>query len=114
MKPKEVLDIRDGDYFAGLSEERKLLRKYQDMDCVVAYRKSHLGTTLLIKGKIELFGFIVLSKHIRWGNPEVLRKTLSTIQQSFQSDGVEKLEIVDEENFKIFERRVLLNALEDE
>lgn len=114
MTPKEVLGIQDSEYVAGMSKERKILENYMETDCVVAYKKSHLGTTLIIKGKIEFFGFIVLSKEVRWGNREVLRKSLRTIQILFSEESIEKLEVVDEENFKIFERRVLLDGLKDE
>jgi hypothetical protein len=112
MTPKELLKINENDkWFAGLSQERKIFNTYSEKECVIAYRESFIGTAFLIKGKIEIFGFVCLAKHIRWGNRELLRKPLKTIQLLFRENGEEKVNVVDEEQFKIFERRVLLDEI---
>lgn len=114
MTPKELLKIGENEYLAGLSEEQKTLRRYMDKECVVAYRKSFLGIVFLIKGKIEIFGFVILKQHLKWGNRELLRKPLSTIQRLFNEDSEEKVVVIDNDNFRIFERRVLLDGLKDD
>jgi hypothetical protein len=111
MTPNELLKIKDNEHFAGHSQEKKILRTYAEKDCVVAYRESYLGTAFLIKGKIEIFGLVCLTPHIRWGNRELLRKPLKTILLLFKENGEEKINVVDEEQFKIFERRVLLDEI---
>ena len=114
MKPSELISMKNNEYFAGLSQNTKTFMRYKDKDSVVAYRKSFLGTAFLIKGKIELFGFVILNSHLRWGNRELMRKGLKTIQILFNVEGNEKIEVIDEEHFKIFERRVLLEGLKDD
>jgi len=114
MKPSELIGIEDNNYFAGLSQHKKIFNTYKDKDCIVAYRNIFLGTAFLIKGKIEIFGLVILAKHLRWGNRELLRKPLRTIQVLFLEKGEDKVIVTDEENFKIFERRVLLEGLKDE
>ena len=42
---------------AGYAEHEKLLGKYMDDECVVAYHQTEMGLVFVIKGKIKFFPF---------------------------------------------------------
>ena len=114
MKPTEIIKDKSAD-FNGYSSTIRLYGDYADKDCVIAYRKGFLGTAMLVKGKREIFGFLIFNKYSsRWSRPELNRKTLREIKHIFEEDGNEKLVIVDTEEYKVFERKVLFKGLEDE
>ena len=114
MKPNDIYKKNDS-YFNGYSSTISLYEGYADKDCIIAYRKGFLGTAMLIKGKREIFGFLIFNKYSsRWSRPELNRKTLREIKHIFEEDGNEKLVIVDTEEYKVFERKVLFKGLEDE
>ena len=111
MKPIELGKFSE---FAGYSEMIRLFHKYQNEDCVVAYRKCFMGNVILIQGKKEMFGFLILNKVVnRWGRvPELQRKSLREIKIIFNEvDDKNQVVIINEDGFKLFERKVLFDGI---
>jgi hypothetical protein len=111
MKPIE-LKLKEND-IDGYAESIRAYRKYQNTDCVIAYRKSFLGTVLLIKGLRNMFGFVITEPIISRSRyrPELKRISLKQIQLLFNNQDENKLVVIDADQFKIFERMVLFDAI---
>jgi|WetSurMetagenome_2_1015567.scaffolds.fasta_scaffold150344_4 hypothetical protein len=115
MKPKELINVKENQYLNGqYSSVRKLYNKYCDEDCVVAYRKSFMGITFIIKSIKDIFGFVLLNDNVWYSDKYLLRKELKIIKEILDLDGEEKLIILDEENFKLFNRKILYEGIKNE
>jgi len=113
MKPSEIVPTKS-DNLNGYSAESQLWDIYHNKDCVIAYRKCFLGDVILIKGIREMFGFLIFNKPAsRWGIRELNRKDLRDIVKLFEEPGEDKLVILNDEEYKIFGRKVLFKGLMD-
>jgi len=109
MKPTDVIknEIRNA-----YSETFRLYSRYKNEECVIAYRKCFMGVAMVIKGKKELFGFVVMDENTtKWRTSELQRKELKEIIKLFNLEDANKVIIIDEENYKLFERKVLFNSI---
>ena len=97
------LDLR------GYASERKKLKEYQDENCVVAFSKNCLGVIMLMKAKIEYFGFIITAKDFR--GYTLFRIELPEIFQYLTSTE-DKLNITEPELWKRFQAKLGLMELE--
>jgi len=121
MKPSELEEngqknLNGNTNFSGYATIIRIYEQYKDRDCVIAYRKCYMGKAFVIKGANEMFGFIILNQYLnRYGTGvQLLRKNMSDMKRLFNVEGneSEKVVVVDVENFKIFERKVLYENIE--
>jgi len=116
MKPCELEPLNRTEHdFTGYAETYRLYSQYRFKDCVIAYRKSFMGTAFLIYGKRDMFGFLIMNRLVnKWisNSPELQRKKIREIKLLFNEEGEDKVIIVDENAYKLFERKVLFSSIE--
>ena len=113
MRPIDIVATKR-DNLNGYSADLQIWDMYHNEDCVIAYRKCFLGDVILIKGRREMFGFLISTKPAsRWGICELNRKDLRDIIKLFEEPGEDKLVILNDKEYKIFGRKVLFKGLMD-
>ncbi len=113
MKPIELLPKIAEDKYYGYSSERKLLRSYQDEDCIIAYTENCLGTIFLIRGKQIFMGFILTKRDFR--GYTLYRIDLKETYQLLNSHCDKgNMKIINPDLWKRFEAKMVLTELESE
>jgi len=109
MKPADLIKSK---YPNGYADSRLLLKKYVDIDCVVAYKKCFMGITFIIKGKKDFFGLQFINETCNENNVnKIHRFSLVKIKKIFMLGDENDVIIVDKELFDLFERTVLYQAI---
>lgn len=110
VKPNELVGSGD---FNCYSEAGRLFQQYRNLDCVIAYRKCFMGFVMVVQGKRDMFGFIFLDSNVtKWRNAEMQRKSIREVKKLFDLTDLNQVVIVDEEKYKLFERKVLFSSIE--
>ena len=105
MKPKELLPSLD--MMWTLSIDKKILVKYIDEDCIVAYDLNKLGSIFIIKGKIKSFAFFCLNfipNHYGYNCQRI------ELEQAVKLLG-DDCNIINEEEYMKIRKKVILNKL---
>lgn len=112
MKPSELTGVTNARATMAYSGDAKTLNKYIFQDCIIAYKKCFMGSVFLIKGKIGYFGFVFNKKGMPHYAHDITRIELPNIQAIFNEEKYEEDKvIVNEEEYKSFERKVLFNSI---
>ena len=110
MKLNEILNI---EYiktdFGIFSKDKKILEKYLNEDCVIAFEKNTFGSVFIFKGKNIYFSFFSINKIIGnyiYGGKFLWRIPNSKVFELFS----DKIKILDEDKFsKVRKIEILKN-----
>ena len=109
MKLKELITINGTREVTAQAANMKLLRRYNNEDCVVAYLKEQLGIIVIIRGDKKYFAFV-------WNTPKIYYGAYNYKFHRIEVKlGLElmndKIIVVDEELFGKLKKYLILEAL---
>ena len=109
MKPKELLadlDMKKDVY----ASDRKILEKYFNDDCIIAYDITKLGSIFVMKGKKTYFCFICMSNIFNMYQFFSRRINLITFTQAIKLLG-DNCIILNKQEYSRFKKKVILENL---
>lgn len=109
MKPKELLadlDMKKDVY----ASDKKILEKYFEDDCIIAYDLNKLGSIFIIRGKLTYFCFVCMSDIFKMYQFFSRRINLITFTQAVKLLG-DNCIILNKQEYSRLKKKVILENL---